>query len=232
VKDSVIPRHRHLLLTATQLRGRFTGARIPGTHRPKFRQICRYHYHRHHHHFICPIIQQYVHLHQYSLEEHDSKVRQEHSSCPKTCNKTVTGYIVYHTSKILQTRKPEKNLLFNAIPKTFKDVKFTVDGSAFQAFITLSTKKLLSNASCASIGLTVYTYVYWMVAVVRCFIFSRFCYRQRTSTRILVFARCQHYCIVSFSFLDIMRLTGPYSSLPQQNCVNACSYGVGGVAQW
>jgi len=34
--------------------------------------------------------------------------------------------------------------------KTFKDAKFVVDGNAFQTFITLSTKKLLSNASCAS----------------------------------------------------------------------------------
>ena len=30
------------------------------------------------HHFICPIIQHYAHLHQYSWEEQDSKVRQEH----------------------------------------------------------------------------------------------------------------------------------------------------------
>jgi len=29
----------------------------------------------HHHHFICPIIQQYTHLHEYGLEEQDSKVR-------------------------------------------------------------------------------------------------------------------------------------------------------------
>jgi len=28
-----------------------------------------------HHHFICPIIQQYAHLHEYGLEEQDSKVR-------------------------------------------------------------------------------------------------------------------------------------------------------------
>jgi len=27
------------------------------------------------------------------------------NSCPKTFNKTVTGYIFYHTSKILQTNK-------------------------------------------------------------------------------------------------------------------------------
>ena len=32
------------------------------------------------------------------------------NSCPKTCNKTVTGYIFYHTSKILQTRKLEKSV--------------------------------------------------------------------------------------------------------------------------
>ena len=31
--------------------------------------------HHHHHHFICPIIQQYTHLHGYGLEEQDSKVR-------------------------------------------------------------------------------------------------------------------------------------------------------------
>jgi len=29
-------------------------------------------------HFIRPIIQQYAHLHQYILEEQDTKVRQEH----------------------------------------------------------------------------------------------------------------------------------------------------------
>ena len=41
------------------------------------------------------------------------------NSCPKTCNKTVTGYIFYHTSKILQTKKTTEIHLFNAIPKTF-----------------------------------------------------------------------------------------------------------------
>jgi len=35
-------------------------------------------------------------------------------------------------------------------PKTFKDVKFTTDCSAFLTFITLSTKNFLSNAGCAS----------------------------------------------------------------------------------
>jgi len=49
--------------------------------------------------------------------------------------------------KYYKTRKLEKSVFFSAVRKTFKDVKFTVDGSAFQTFITL---KLLSNASCAS----------------------------------------------------------------------------------
>ena len=62
-------------------------------------------------------------------------------------NKTVTVYIFYHTSKILQTRK--KSVFFNVVRKTFTDVKFTVDDSAFQTVITLCTKNL-SNASCAS----------------------------------------------------------------------------------
>ena len=61
------------------------------------------------------------------------------NSCPKTFNKTVTGYIFYHTSKILQANKKTKKInIFNAIPKTFKGVKFIIDGSAFQTFITLS----------------------------------------------------------------------------------------------
>jgi len=60
------------------------------------------------------------------------------NSCPKTFNKTVTGYIFYHTSKISQTNKKTRKInLFGAIPKTF-----TVDGSAFQTSITLSTKNL------------------------------------------------------------------------------------------
>ena len=63
------------------------------------------------------------------------------TAASKTCNKTVTGYIFYHTSKILQTNKKTRKInLFNAVPNTFKDVKFTVDGSAFQTYITVSTK--------------------------------------------------------------------------------------------
>jgi len=41
------------------------------------------------------------------------------------------------TAALKQTRKIN---IFNTSPKTFKYVKFTVDGSAFQTFITLSTK--------------------------------------------------------------------------------------------
>ena len=48
------------------------------------------------------------------------------NSCPKTFSKTATGYIFYHTSKVSRANK--------------KDIKFTVDGNAFQTFITLSTK--------------------------------------------------------------------------------------------
>ena len=61
-------------------------------------------------------------------------------SCPEMCHKTVTGYIFYHTSKILQMRKLEKSIFSMLFLKTFNDAKFTVDGSAFQTFITLSTK--------------------------------------------------------------------------------------------
>jgi len=72
------------------------------------------------------------------------------NSCPKTFDKTVTGYIFYHTSKILQTNKKTRKInLFNAIPKTFEDVKFTVDGM-HSKHLLLCLQKLLSNASCAS----------------------------------------------------------------------------------
>ena len=63
------------------------------------------------------------------------------NSCPETFNKTVTGYIFYHTSKILQTRKLQKSIFRILFVKTSKGVTFTVDSSAFQTFITLPTKK-------------------------------------------------------------------------------------------
>jgi len=50
-------------------------------------------------------------LHRYNFEEQDSKVRQEHQQLPvKRVIKTVTGYIFYHTSKILQKRKLDKSI--------------------------------------------------------------------------------------------------------------------------
>jgi len=63
------------------------------------------------------------------------------------CNKTVTGFPFYHTRKVLQTnlRKLEKSIFSNRIPKTFKDVKFTVDGSVFQTFVTLSSVGMVPN---------------------------------------------------------------------------------------
>jgi len=63
------------------------------------------------------------------------------------CNKTVTGFPFYHTRKVLQTnlRKLEKSIFSNGIPKTFKDVKFTVDGSVFQTFVTLSSVGMVPN---------------------------------------------------------------------------------------
>ena len=57
------------------------------------------------------------------------------NSCPETFDKIVTGYVFYHTSKMSETnRKTRKINLFNAIPKTSKDVKFTVAGSSFHTY--------------------------------------------------------------------------------------------------
>jgi len=54
---------------------------------------------------------------------------------------TVTGYIFYHMNKTLQTNKKTRKIdFFQWCSKKFKDVKFTVDGSTFQTFITVSTK--------------------------------------------------------------------------------------------
>jgi len=41
-------------------------------------------------------------------------------SCPKTFNKSVTGYNSATQVKYYKKRKLEKIILFNAIPKTFK----------------------------------------------------------------------------------------------------------------
>ena len=63
----------------------------------------------------------------------------------------VTGYVFYHTSKTLQTKKKtRKKSIISMLFLKHKDVKFTVDGSVLQTCIILSTKNFLSNASCAS----------------------------------------------------------------------------------
>jgi len=49
----------------------------------------------------------------------------------------VGAYSITQIKKILQTRKTRQINLFNAIPKTFKDAKFVVDGNVFQTFISL-----------------------------------------------------------------------------------------------
>jgi len=44
------------------------------------------------------------------------------NSCPKACNKTVTGYVFYHTSKISQTRKLQKSIFQNVAPQLYLSV--------------------------------------------------------------------------------------------------------------
>ena len=65
-------RRSHLLSTQNSRSAEFTHLTLALTH-----TLALYHHHRYHH-FMCPIIQQCAHLHQCSLEEQDSKVRQEH----------------------------------------------------------------------------------------------------------------------------------------------------------
>jgi len=64
-------RRSHLLSTQNSWSVEFTHLTLALTHTLAL-------YHHHYHHFMCPIIQQCAHLHQYSLEKQDSKVRQEH----------------------------------------------------------------------------------------------------------------------------------------------------------
>ena len=79
----------------------------------------------HHHHFICPMIQQYAHLHRYNFRRagQQGPTKNTNNSCPKTCNKTATGYIFYHTSKILQTKKLEKSIFSMLFLKHLKMAK-------------------------------------------------------------------------------------------------------------
>jgi len=94
----------------------------------------------HHHHFICPIIQQYAHLHRYNFRRAGQQgPTRTLIAVHNTCNKTVAGHIFYHTSKILQTRKLQKSVFSTLFLKHLKMQNLQVDGSAFQTFITLST---------------------------------------------------------------------------------------------
>jgi len=91
--------------------------------------------------FICPIIQQYAHLHRYNVGRAGQQgPTRTLTAALKRVIKQFWGTYSYHTSKILQTRKLEKSVFSMLFPKTFKDAKFTVNGNAFQTFITLSTK--------------------------------------------------------------------------------------------
>ena len=66
---------------------------------------------RYHHHFICPIIQQYAHLHEYdSRRAGQQGPTRTLTAALKRVIKTVTGYIFYHTGKILQMRKLENSI--------------------------------------------------------------------------------------------------------------------------
>jgi len=117
---------------------------------PKSRSVSivhRHHHHHHHHLFIFSIIQQYAHLRWYNFRRAGQQGPTRTLAAALKRVIKLTGYIFYHTNKILQRRKLEKSIFSMLFLKTFKDVKFrpTVDGSAFQTFITLST---INNSSC------------------------------------------------------------------------------------
>jgi len=92
----------------------------------------------HHHHFICPIVQQYAHLRQYSWEEQDSRSDKNTNSCPKRLIQQLLGRPTTQVKYYKQTRKLEKSIFSVLFLKIFKDVNCTVDGRAFQTFITVS----------------------------------------------------------------------------------------------
>ena len=96
--------------------------------------------HHHHHHFICPIIQQYAHLHRYNFRRAG---QQGPTRTLKTAVKSVIKQLLgtYSITHVKYYKRETREInLFNDVPNTFKDAKFTVDGSAFQTLITLSTK--------------------------------------------------------------------------------------------
>jgi len=98
--------------------------------------------HHHHHHFICSIIQQYAHLHEYDSRRagQQGPIRTLTAALKRSIKTKSLGAYSITQIKILRTRKTRQINLFNAIPKTFKDAKFVVDGNALQTFITLSRK--------------------------------------------------------------------------------------------
>ena len=63
-------------------------------------------YHHHHHHFICPIIQQYAHLHEYDSRRagQQGPIRTL-TAAQKRSIKTVTGCIFYNTNKNITNKK-------------------------------------------------------------------------------------------------------------------------------
>ena len=82
-----------------------------------------------HHHFICLIIRQYAHLHRYYFRRagQQGPTRTPTAALKRALKQLLgSGYIFYHTSKILQTRKLEKSAFPMPFLKTFKDVTFTV----------------------------------------------------------------------------------------------------------
>ena len=65
-----------------------------------------------HHHFICLIMQQYAHLHRYYFRRagQQGPTRTPTAALKRAIKQLLgSGYIFYHTSKILQTRKLEKS---------------------------------------------------------------------------------------------------------------------------
>ena len=65
-----------------------------------------HHHHHHHHHFICPIIQQYAHLHEYdSRRAGQQGLIRTLTAALKRSIKTVTGCIFYHTNKNITNEK-------------------------------------------------------------------------------------------------------------------------------
>jgi len=79
-------------------------------------------------HFICPIIQQYAHLHRYNFRRAGQQ-GPTRTAALKRAIKQLLGTYSITPSEILQTRKLQKSIFSMLFLKTFEDVKFTVDGT-------------------------------------------------------------------------------------------------------